>query len=512
MGKDNYRRVFSNPRSLAVLLAVVLPILALVAGTSSPAYLAGSRGLAQDAPSFFRIGEKLSYNVSFGKFSNAGYAETFVASRGRLSGRDAVELRVRVKTLEMVSAAFFMVDETRTVYVAPDSGLPLYMTTNSRDSILPQERVRNYLTVPASGYDLLSVIYKARESSGAGTFPLFENDQISSVTFVPTNSERVKTDAGEFDTVVSIVQSPTLAEMGIRDLRINFTADEARIPLLIRFKTDKGDFRAIVTAISLPSPTTVSDLPIPTPTPSPVSIAKPSPTPEQYVDNRPLLPELGFQIGEVLEYGISAAGQPLARLTFNVQERKLFQKADNLLLTATITSVEPGVNTFQLGESARVRVNPETLAPNWAEMNFTSALPGLRQTVTFDSTTGEIKFGAAQGVDAPIGTHSVLSLFYAMRSFNLRPSKNANNPVNDTRVAVFWENRPYVFTLRPSNPAEITIGDEKVFAQLISINTLNPQLDRLALKVWLRASDRVPIRMSAGPLQADLISKSIRLP
>lgn len=509
-GKNNniprFRRLFS-------FMAMFFTAAAVFWGVGSD--LASSAPLpvqSQESPSLFRVGEKLSYNVSFGKFANAAYAETFVASRGKLSGRDAVEIRGRVKTLEMVSAAFFMIDESRSVYAAPDTGLPLYITTNSKNTVLPQEKISNYLSQPASGYDFLSVLYKARGAGGAGTFPLFENDQASSVTFIPTNAERVRTDAGEFDTVISLVQSPALADAGIRDLRINFTIDDARIPLQIRFKTDKGDFRALVTAIALPAPVVAEETASPTPVPSPTLVTRPSPTPDQYVDNRALLPELGFQIGEVLEFDVSAAGRPLGRVAFNVQERRRFQNIDSLLLTATVTSVEPGTSALVLGESARTQVDPETLAPSWASFNFTSAFPGLKQTVTFDSKTGDIKIGGSAGVEAPIGTHNLLSLFYAMRSFNLRPSKIANNPVNDTRVAVFWEERPLVFTLRPGNPQEIDIGSEKVFAQMIAINTLDPQLDKLALKVWLRASDRVPIRISAGPIQADLISKSTRLP
>src|SRR6476620_2146037 len=75
----------------------------------------------------FRIGEKLTYSVSFGKFDNAAYAETSVGSRGKISGKDAVELQSKVKTLQVVSAAFVLFDESRTVYAAPDTGLPLYI-------------------------------------------------------------------------------------------------------------------------------------------------------------------------------------------------------------------------------------------------------------------------------------------------------------------------------------------------------------------------------------------------
>lgn len=498
-----YRRV-----RLTALLAVFLCLVAGVWLADLPQPQLARSADIQPPSSVFRLGEKISYTVSLGKIGNAAYAETFVASRGTLSGKDAVEIRGRVKTLEMVSAAFYQVDESRTVYASPDTGLPLYVSTSSNNRIIPQEKVSNYLTQPTSSFELLTAIYKAREAGGAGTFPVLENDVQSTVTFTPTVSERVKTSIGDFETVISTVQAPFLAEMGIKEMKINFTTDEARVPVQIRFKTDRGPFTAIATAIVFPEAQTATPTPTPIIAETPPPTPRPSPTPEQYVDNKPLVPELGFQIGEILEYQISARGKPVARISFNVQERKLFQNQDSLLLTATITSAEPGNGIYFLGDSARAQVDPETLAPIWAEMKFNSEMSGLKQTVIFDKLTGMISRGPQHKVDSPIGTHNLLSLFYAMRSFNLRPSRDRSNPVNDTRVAVFWDDKTHVFTLRPSNPAELTVNGEKVSAQLITVNTSVEQLDAMAVKVWLRTDDRVPVRMTAGPYEAELIARS----
>src|SRR6185369_14665958 len=79
------------------------------------------------SPTPFRIGEKLTYTVSFGRIKNAGFAEVYVVSRGKLDGRDAVELHSKFKTNELVSAAFYLLDETRTTFASADTGLPLYI-------------------------------------------------------------------------------------------------------------------------------------------------------------------------------------------------------------------------------------------------------------------------------------------------------------------------------------------------------------------------------------------------
>jgi hypothetical protein len=459
----------------------------------------------------FRIGEKLSYNISFGKFPNAGYAETHVVSLGTLNGRGAVEVHSKVRTHELFSAAFLLFDESRIVFAAPDTALPLYISRDIHEGPIPKETISNFLGEPTANYDLLTLLFRARETAGIGSFPLTENEQSYTAIFAAVGSERIRTEAGEFDTTISAVQSEFFASMGIREIKVNFTIDEFHVPVLIRMKSAKGEYRLALASIVLPPAAAPTATPTASPTPAPTP--KPPPTPEKYVDNRPLAPELGFQIGEQLNYRVANAGRPVASISLNVRERKQLESKegneDRLLLTATVTGVEPGASDFVVGDGAKVYVDPETLAPRLIESRFNSNFAGLNHTAQFDKASGNISFGPGQVVDGPVGTQSILSLVYAMRSFNLRPSKDLGNPVNDTRVAVFWETKPYVFTLRPGNPDDIILNGEKVSAQVIAVNTGNPSLDNLAIKVWLGTDDRVPVRVSFGAYQADLISRAL---
>lgn len=457
----------------------------------------------------FRNGEKLTYQISFDRFSNAGYAELHVASSGKLSGREAVELRAKVKTLDFVSAAFFMVDESRTVYVSPDTGLPLYTSKLDNDGPVPKETIQNYLAAATTHYDLVSAIYKARLSSGSGSFPLFEDGQPYVINFLSSGAEKVKTDAGDFETIVSTVTSEYLTAHGLRDFRINFSTDEDRLPVLFRFKLGKSEFRIALAGVSKPEPvTSPTATPEPIKTPLPQMTPRPTPSPTPYVDNRPLAPELGFKLGEKLDYRVAVAGIPAGTIALNVKERKFIDGADSLVLTAEVTAIELGSKFLSQSDQLRTLVDPETLAPRSIEVSFKNAFPGLNGSATFDIKTGAIKPGALPQFESPVGTHSILSLIYAMRSFNLTPSRDPSSPVNDTRVAVFWESRTYVFTLRPSRPEEITIDGVKMQAQLISVSTGNPQLDSLGPRVWLSISDgRTPVRFAVGSFQADLIQR-----
>ena len=106
----------------------------------------------------FRLGERLTYNMSFGQFANAGYAEIYVVSRGKLGDKDAIELRSKLKTNDFVSAAFYLFDESRTTFASTETGLPLYIRKMSNAGILPQETITNFLTAPTVNFDFLTLI------------------------------------------------------------------------------------------------------------------------------------------------------------------------------------------------------------------------------------------------------------------------------------------------------------------------------------------------------------------
>ena len=457
----------------------------------------------------FRIGERLTYNISFEKYNNAAYAEIYVVSRGKLGEKDAVELRSKIKTNDFVSAAFYLLDEARTTYTSAESGLPLYVKRVSNAGILPKESVDNYLIAPTLNYDLLTLIYQTRNTGGVGNFILQENDRNFSVSLTNTGSEKVKTDAGNFETNVSLVQSQYFTDKGITDLRVNYSVDEAHLPVLIRFKTAKGDFRAEIASIQVVEPENTGE-PTPTPiqTPRPQATPKPIATPTPYIENAPLLPELPFILGETLDYQVSNTGRFLGIVTLQAKERKQFLGQDSLLLTANVTETQPDQQIFKLNDTITAQVNPDSLAPQQIALKFSNQFSNYNQIVQFDQKAGTVTFNGRLHPEVPVGTHSLLSLAYAIRAFNLKPSKDLTNPVNDTRVAVFLNSEAKVFILRPSTAEIINLKGEKIPAQLISITTGDPQIDILNLRLWLSLDEkRVPLRFTLGTYQADLVAE-----
>lgn len=476
--------------------------------------------LAQDAPksststTTFRIGERLSYNVSFGKIADAAYAEIYVVSRGKIGGKDAVELQGKFKTMNLVSA-FHLLDEIRLSYASAETGLPLFTRVVSNEGITPKETTKNYLENPTAYHDLLTAIYQARNLNGTGSIIFQENDKTYNAAFQSLGTEKVKTDFGEFDTNVSAVQSPFLDEAGLKDLRINFSNDEARLPVLIRFKTQKGEFRALLASIQtiLPEvqvePTPV--LTAPSPTPLPIQTPRPQPTATPYVENQQLPEELPFNLGETLNFRVTAQNQNIGTVTLQAKERKqLAGGRDSLLLTATVSANGQQKGILNVGDSIKSYVDPISLAPMNIETKLTGTLSAYNQVIQFEQAAGFASDNSTNRIEIPVGTHSILSLAYAIRSFSLAPSKFTINPVNDTKVAVFAGNKPVVLILRPSTVELVDFQGVKVPAQVVSITAdpnENPQINQLNLKIWLsNDARRLPLRFVVGTYQADLLS------
>lgn len=471
----------------------------------------GVSGQSGNGGSAFRLGEKLTYNVSFEHFDNAAFAEIFVVSAGKLSGRDGIEVRSRFKTLSFVSAAFYLVDEATTSYASPETGLPLYSRKDVSSGGVPKVEVRDNLANSSSGHDLNTLIYAIRSAAQGGVFDLNADDRSYTVTVHLSGAETIKTAAGEFETTAATIDSEFFTERGITELTAQISNDEARIPVVVKFRTPKGMFVATIAGVQMISTRTEpSPTPVATPTPQATPVPTPSASPTPVPDNQPLSTLLPFVLGETLKYRISSGGTDIGTAMFKVQSRTIFQGFDSLLLSASVDSVAPGSGMIQAGDFMRSRVDPVSLVPQNVELQISTLGNRISGTANWDARTGAISYGSARPLEAPVGTHSILSLLYAMRSFNLKPSRNVNNPVNDTRVAVFLTDRTSVFSLRPGAPETLDQNGLAVTAQPVTITANIPELDALKPKIWLSGDDqRLPLRITIGYYQLDLISSSV---
>ncbi|HMU35091.1 MAG TPA: DUF3108 domain-containing protein [Pyrinomonadaceae bacterium] len=479
----------------------------------------GTITFAQTVPTAgsFRIGEHISYNVSLDKFKNVAFVETNVASRGKIAGQDVVEIVGRIKTEGFVSAAIVLIDETRTVYAAIDDGRPLLIKRVLDGGVSAHQIDIDNTKASTAPFDLFAALFKAREANGSGSFPFAEDGEGSTITFLPEGSQKVTTDQGTFETTSVRVSSPYFDSRGFKNVRLWLSNTDEKIPVAFEFKSRNGTFRGTLASYAIEEQTGMPVDPTPTPRPSVAPtpqkpIVRPTPSPTPYIPNQPLLSELKFRLGERLNYQVTNTGRSVGSFSLAVPERKLVGVQDTLVLEAKVTGVDGANSPFSLGDGMIANVSPESLGPNTFNAHLSKQLAQYSQNAAFDQRTGVVTFGPNKE-EGPVGVHSILSLIYAMRSFNLVPSREASNPVNDTRVAVFWRDKVHIFSLRPSRPEMLTLGEKKVEAQLITIVTGDPAVDQLGFKIWLSmGAARTPLRFSIGGFQGDLISESNSLP
>ena len=460
-------------------------------------------GSAQTDSGPFRIGERLTYNIAFDKIPNVAYAEIYVVSKGKIKGMEAVEIQSRLRTLNFVTATSFMIDTQRTVLASPSDGATLVVKNTDNTVGIPLETLTNYSEKASGAFDISSLIYKIRNSGGAGSFTLYENEKSYKVDFTTIGTETVKSDAGDFPSNVLDVKSEYLTERGFARLRVSISADGSNIPVRFRATTQrKNEFDAVVGSIQVVAQSTPSATPSVVSTQTPRPTPQGTPKPQEYIDNQPLV-GLPFDIGEALEYSVASASKQIGTILLSVKERKLVNKVDSLSLVAEVTSATGEL--FRASNGFRTNVNPDSLAPYDFVSKFDGPLSSYNQTVRFDPTSSKVIIGTSEKIDVPVGTQNILSLVYAMRGFNLQPSKDSSNRVNDTRVAVYWQGKPHIFTLRPSAPGTLNLNGQKIPAQQISVSTGDRQLDSLQLKVWLSDDDRrLPLRFSIGQYLIDL--------
>src|SRR5688572_12720721 len=85
-------------------------------------------------PAVYRVGERLTYNISFAQFVSAAHVEMFVAGRGHYFDREGVELRAHVETSGIVNVALLALNNDYVSYVDTFTGLPYRSQTVVREA------------------------------------------------------------------------------------------------------------------------------------------------------------------------------------------------------------------------------------------------------------------------------------------------------------------------------------------------------------------------------------------
>ncbi len=460
----------------------------------------------------YQVGERLTYNVSFSNFSTAAHIEMFVAGRGNFFNRDGLQLRAHVETTGVVNAALYSLNNDYTTYVDPESGLPFRSQQVIREGARTADTSNDYnlpagvSAIPArvafpGPYDFLSVIYRMRALPlvEASYFLTVRQDtEQYEVELQVLGRQLVKTNVGSFNTIATQLRIRNNKVADKYRVRIYFSDDERHVPVLLTARHAAGEIRAELSSSELPS------APPPTNPVETTRITQPLTTAPTTPAGAALPPGLPFSAGEQLTFNVFLGNMTTAAgtSTFQVRPRAKYFNRDGLLLAVQAQTTGAAQRLFVANDQINTYVDPTTLLPFRIEINRREGKRRINKTLTIDQDRGNASTDKGVRIEIPVGTHDIVSVLYALRSFNLAPPKR-------NAVSFLIEDRPLTLFITSLKREVIELGGQKIPAVQLSLTTDDPQSDKYALRLWVSEdSRRLPLRITAntelGPLRADL--------
>ncbi|HZI18747.1 MAG TPA: DUF3108 domain-containing protein [Pyrinomonadaceae bacterium] len=525
-------------RRHGVIFTTLLFALGLAAAASGPAAAGQIEAPFSAAP--YRVGERLTYNVSFSSFPTAAHVRLEVAGRGQFYGREGVELRAHVETLGVVNAALYAVNNDYVTFVDPATGLPYRSLQSIREGARTEELSSDFNdpggvsaippkqtagALPGS-FDLISALYRARAlplAPGA-VYPLAVRNgtTIYSAELRVTGRETVKTNVGTTNAVAVQVRVPSDKTIEAQRLRIYFTDDERHVPVLITVRHPAGEIRAeLASAEFVAQPEAapgvaapaqpgnvvppVAPTPVPGTAPPTAAVPRPAPATPTGADDLP------FKPGDQLNYNfyLGPSPQPIGTASLQVRARAQYYNRDGFLFTGVIQTTGSGQALFPVNDQFNSYVDARTLMPFRTELNLREGNRQESFVISFDQNGATALFADGTRVEIPVNTHDLLSVFFALRSFDLTPPKT-------TSVSLLVNKRPRLLTVTALRRGTVVLGTESIEAVEVALATNDPNGDRFGLRLWVSTDRRkLPLRMTAqtpfGPLRADLAIIPTRL-
>ncbi|HEV7684828.1 MAG TPA: DUF3108 domain-containing protein [Pyrinomonadaceae bacterium] len=474
------------------------------------------------SPGPYRVGERLTYSVSFSSFVSAAHVEFLVAARGTFFGREGVQLKSHVETNGVVNAALFAINNDYVTYIDPANGMPYYGQQTIRETGRTLETTADFnqpagtgaipakRTAEISGaYDFLSAIYRLRAlplAEGA-TYNLTarNENQNYQIELKISGREVIKTNVGSFNTIVAQVRVKPESQSSYV-MKAHFSDDQRHIPVLIVSKLSTGEIRAELAGSGFVATPAATPTPTPTPVPTPINGTPPPRTPipvRAPADTTPL--DLPFKVGEQLNYQVflPTIQAPVGIATFQVKAKSRFFDHEGYQFTVTAQTSNALQKLFVASDSMISYVDPKTLLPFHNEWTFNEGRRRVTGKLAINQDYGAATTESGNRIEIPVGTHDYLSFFYMLRTINLSPPKA-------TAVSILVNNQTKTLFITALKRESLQFGSQSVSAIQYSLTTDDPEGDKYQLRGWISDDKRrLPLRLTAvtelGAVRADLV-------
>ena len=507
-------------QSLKTSIACILLILGALVCTTSAQQQGDPTQPFSPAP--YRIGERLTYNISFSNFISAAHVEFLVAARGNFFDRDGIQLKGHVETNGVVNAALFAINNDYITYVDSSTGLPYHGQQTIRETARTLETTADFnqplgtAAIPAKRstgfpgtYDFLSAVYRLRAlpltEGTTYTLSVRSENQNYQIDIKASGHEVIKTNVGSFNTIVAQARVKGESAGSSYDLKAYFSDDQRHVPVLIVSRVSAGEIRAELAGSGfVPTPTPPPATPTPTPTPvaGTPPIRTPLAVPNTSDDSG--TGDLPFKVGEQLNYQIflPSVQAPVGTATFQVRARSKFFDHDGFQFTVNAQTTNALQKLFVATDLMMSYVDPKALLPFRSEFTFSEGRHRFNSKLTINQDYGAATADSGARIEIPVGTHDYLSFFYMLRTLNLNPPKRS-------AVSILVNNQPKTLFITALKRENVQLGSQVIPAIQISLTTDDVPGDKYQLRGWISDDKRrLPLRLTAvtelGALRADL--------
>jgi len=509
--------------NLSLNLRIIPNLVTLLLALAFPVFAQDGNGAVSFpfSPAPYKVGEHLTYDVSFSNFLSVAHVDVQVVSRGQFGGREAIELRGHAQTTGVINVALYSLNNDYTTYVDPATGLPFHRQEVIRDATRSSDMSfdmnttagteaisSKQIAVPGK-YDFLSAFYRVRALplavGSVYNFTIHGESQDYQVEFRVTGNQVVKTNVASFNTIVTQVRV-TSGGSAFKNAKAYFSDDERHVPVLITAHVSTGELTVELAGSEIIKPvhTEIADAvptptPVPTPRPKATPIPRPSPTPITTANS-----DWPFPMGEQLNYQvyIGNTSAPLGLATFQVKSRSRYFDRDGLFVAVTAQTTGAASRVFVANDTIETYLDPVSFLPYRVVMNRVEGKRRINQILTIDQNRGAVMTDKGQRIEIPVGTHDYLSLFYAIRTMSIIPDKRSAIPL-------LVEGKTKTLFITALKRETIEIGNQKIKAIGLSLTTDDQPSDKFQLRAWISDDRRrLPLRLTCqtelGQLRADL--------
>lgn len=449
----------------------------------------------------YRVGERLTYDISFSNFISAAHVEIRVVAIGSFFGREAVLLRGHVETTGVVNVALFAINDDYVSYVDPQTGVPFRSELVRHEGARATESKQEF---SGTIFDFLSAIYRVRATGltdgSTQRLSVRSGPDDYQIEVKVNGRQAVKTKAGSFDAIATQVRIANSSN--VRDLKVFFSDDARHLPVLATARLSGGEVRAELAASDVIK--SVGPPPLTRPAVVPVAPATSLPSQPSTPSSDTTLDALPFKVGEQLNYRVflGTMTQSAGTATFHVRARGNNFSRDSLHYSVSAQTSPAIQGMFVANDQITSYVDVKTLLPFRTEMKLVEGKSRKNQILSINQEHGVATTDQNLKIEIPVGTHDYLSFFYLARTFNLTPPRR-------NAVSLLVNNKPTTLFIGAIKRETIQLGSQSIPAIQVSLTTDDPQPDKFQLRAWISDDRRrLPLRLTAmtelGPVRADL--------